>query len=73
MYYFKGHADLISRITIPPNQGDVISSEKDPEAFRESKGKHTRIYDLAFVRKRSANAKSQLGRRVFIVRREEDD
>jgi hypothetical protein len=41
--YFKGHADTIPRITIPPNQGDVIAWEKDPEAFREDKDKHTRV------------------------------
>jgi hypothetical protein len=41
--FLKGHADIISRITIPPNQGDVIAWEKDPEAFRESKGKHTGV------------------------------
>jgi hypothetical protein len=29
IYFFvKGHADTISRITIPPNQGDVIAWEK---------------------------------------------
>jgi hypothetical protein len=43
IYFLKGHADTISRITIPPNQGDVIACEKDPEAFREGKGKHTRV------------------------------
>jgi hypothetical protein len=42
-YFFKGHADIISRITISPNQGDVIAWEKDPEAFREGKGKHIRV------------------------------
>jgi hypothetical protein len=49
--FFKGHVDRISRTTIPPNQGDVIAWKKDPEAFRESKDKHTRIYDLTHVRK----------------------
>jgi hypothetical protein len=43
IYFFKGHADIISRITIPPNQGAFIAWEKDPEASKEGKGKHTRV------------------------------
>jgi hypothetical protein len=32
---------------------------------KESEGKHTRIHGLAFVMKRSANAKSQAGEQSF--------